>query len=393
MHFLHNVPLMSRETSPVLPKWTPGTLDIHHIDTGCGNATLIVGPDGTTIVIDCGTSKDIPSGQDGSPRPGELVARYALRNTNSTTLDYLIATHVHPDHIGDVHSDKTAMGNGFQLTGLSDVDHHMPARLVIDRAYPDYGLRPPLAAPFTDNYLAWLDARQRKGHEVARIDVGSNSQIKLRSPEAYPTFSIRTLAANGSVWTGSGQESRSLFPDLSTLPPEALPDENKCSMAFLLSYGSFRYCTGGDLTCDTYDGRYPWMDVETPVAKAAGKVDVAVANHHGYFDACGPSFVSLLDAENYIIPAWHVTHPGMAQLQRMLGAWPGVKRRNVFATRMLPENCLINNRFTSEMRSRQGHVVVRVEPGGSYRIFVLDSSNEQDYVTAEFGPYTCSQVR
>ncbi|KAL6898429.1 hypothetical protein GGI43DRAFT_77643 [Trichoderma evansii] len=386
------MPIMSRQaTSTVLPKWRPGTLDIHHIDTGCGNATLIVGPDGTTIVIDCGTSKDSSVGQDSSRRPGELVAHYALRNSTSTTLDYLIATHVHPDHVGDVHSDKTAMGNGFQMTGLSDVDHQMPARVVIDRAYPNYGLRPPLSAPFTNNYLAWLDARRQEGREVASIDVGSKSQIKLRSPEDHPTFSIRTLAANGLVWTGNAQESRPLFPDLSTLPPEALPEENKCSMAFLLSYGPFRYYTGGDLTCDTYDGRYPWMDVETAVAEAAGKVDVAVANHHGYFDACGPGFVTLLDAATYIIPAWHVTHPGMAQLQRMLGAWPGVRRRNVFATRMLPENCLLNSRFTSEMCSHQGHVVVRVAPGGgSYKTFVLDSNNEQDYVTAEFGPYFCS---
>ncbi|KAK1237901.1 hypothetical protein MKX08_002480 [Trichoderma sp. CBMAI-0020] len=376
---------MSRQTSAAFPKWTPGTLDIHHIDTGCGNATLVVGPDGTAIMIDCGTSKDIPSGQDGL-RPGELVARYALRNSPSPTLDYLIATHVHPDHVGDVHSDTTAISNGFQLTGLSDVDRLMPARLVIDRAYPDYGLPPP-SAPFADNYLAWLDARQRQGRHVARIDVGSTAQIRLRRPQDYPAFSIRTLAANGSVWTGTGHESRSLFPDLGALPPEALPDENKCSMAFLVSYGHFRYYTGGDLNCDTYDGRYPWMDVETPVAAAAGKVAVAVANHHGYFDACGPGFVGQLDAATYIIPAWHVTHPGMAQLQRMLGAWPGVKRRNVFATRMLPANGLVNSRFASEMRSRQGHVVVRVEPGGSYRIFVLDSDDEQDCVTAEYGPY------
>ncbi|KKP03801.1 hypothetical protein THAR02_04072 [Trichoderma harzianum] len=376
--------------SSLFPKWTPETLDIHHIDTGGGNATLIVGPDGTTILIDCGTSKDASVGQDDSRRPGELVAAYALRNSPGTTLEYLVATHVHPDHVGDVHSDKTAMGNGFQRTGLSDVDHQMPAKLVIDRAYPNYGLRPPLSAPFADNYLAWLDARRQEGRKVARIDVGSKSQIKLRSPEDYPTFSIRTLAANGLVWTSNGQESRSLFPDLSTLPPEALPEENKCSIAFLLSYGLFRYYTGGDLTCDTYDGRYPWMDIETPVAKAAGKVDVAVANHHGYFDACGPDFVTMLDATTYIIPAWHVTHPGMAQLQRMLGAWPGVARRNVFATRMLPENRLLNNRFTSEMCSQQGHVVVRVAPGGgSYKIFVLDSKDEQDFVTAEFGPYLC----
>ena len=28
--------------------WTPGTLDIHHINTGRGDSTLFIFPDGTT---------------------------------------------------------------------------------------------------------------------------------------------------------------------------------------------------------------------------------------------------------------------------------------------------------------------------------------------------------
>ncbi|KAH8883243.1 hypothetical protein GQ53DRAFT_811672 [Thozetella sp. PMI_491] len=380
---------MSRESEPVaFSQWTHGTLDIHHIDTGCGSSTLIVGPDGTAILIDCGTVGSDPS----SRRPGQRVADYAQRHSARKTLDYLIATHVHPDHVGDVHADETAKVDGYQLTGLSDVDHLMPATMVIDRSYPDYGGLQPLSASFTTNHVAWLAARLRDGRPVRRIEVGSESQIQLRSAKDYPTFSVRTLAANGEIWCGDGQETRSLFPNLDTLPRTARPDENQCSMAFLLSYGRFRYFTGGDITCDTRDGRYPWMDVETPVAKLAGKVDVAVANHHAYFDACGPEFVKQLDAAAYIIPSWHVTHPGMAQLQRLLGAWPGMTRRNVFATRMEPENCRINARFTSEMRSQQGHVVVRVAPGGdSYQIFVLDSDNEDDNVIASYGPYPCGE--
>ena len=224
-----------------LPRWTPGTLDIHHLDTGCGSATFIIGPDGTAILLDCGTTKDDPAGSSSTAQPGssrrsgQRVADYAKRHSGSNILDYLIATHVHPDHVGDVHSDKTATGDGFQLTGLSDVDHLMPATLVIDRAYPDYGLLPPLSAQFTTNHVAWLAARSRSGRQVVQIDVGSDSQIRLRSAEDYPNFYIRTLAANGNIWTGTGRDSRSLFPDLATLPSTAQPDENQCSMAFLLS--------------------------------------------------------------------------------------------------------------------------------------------------------------
>jgi hypothetical protein len=40
-----------------LPPWARGTLDIHHIDTGVGNSTFILAPDGTTILIDCGATR------------------------------------------------------------------------------------------------------------------------------------------------------------------------------------------------------------------------------------------------------------------------------------------------------------------------------------------------
>jgi hypothetical protein len=132
------------------------------------------------------------------------------------------------------------------------------------------------------------------------------------------------------------------------------------------------------------------MNVETPVARVAGRVEVAVANHHGYFDACGPDFVRLLDAQAYVIPTWHVSQPGQAQVQRLLGDWPGVARHDVFATEMLPGNRRLNERFVSQLRSTQGHVVIRVAPGGErYGIFVLDSSCEDGSVLGKWGPYLC----
>jgi metallo-beta-lactamase superfamily protein len=379
--------------------WSPGVLDIHHIDSGRGNATFILAPDGTTLLIDCGASNDgpdvsAPARPDGSRRPGEWVAAYALREARAAgrdALDYLIVTHIHPDHIGDVGPPATAVMNGsYQLTGVCDVDRLMPAKVVLDRSYPGYGPLPPLAARFTSNYLAWLDERRRTGREVARLDVGSDRQITLRSASRYPHFAVRALAGNGRIWNGTGTDSHTLFPDVATLAADERPTENMLSLALRLSYGRFRYFTGGDLIADTRDGRFPWMDVETPVARVAGRVEVAVANHHGYFDSCGPDFVRLLDAQAYVIPSWHVTHPGQAQLQRLLGAWPGVARHDVFATDLLPANRQLNERFVKQMRSTQGHVVVRVAPGGdSYDIFVLDSSREVGSVKLKRGPYLC----
>jgi glyoxylase-like metal-dependent hydrolase (beta-lactamase superfamily II) len=146
-------PLIEATSVTRLPAWSPGELDIHHIDTGRGNATFLLGPDGTTVLIDCGSSIDgeevsAPTRPNASREPGDWVARYALRSAqaaNRTTLDYLVATHIHPDHVGDVQPLQTpAVGEKFIRTGVSQVDHLMPAKVVIDRSYPDYGLLKPL---------------------------------------------------------------------------------------------------------------------------------------------------------------------------------------------------------------------------------------------------------
>ena len=62
--------------SPVaraLPPWTRGTLDIHQISTGRGNAALIVFPDGTTMVVDAGAAGD-GTGDRGDRSAAERVA-------------------------------------------------------------------------------------------------------------------------------------------------------------------------------------------------------------------------------------------------------------------------------------------------------------------------------
>ena len=210
-------------------------------------------------------------------------------------------------------------------------------------------------------------------------------------PRSLPRLPFAFFAGNGSVWTGDRIVSRR--PALSSLAVEDRPGENFYSLALRLTYGGFSYFHGGDLNCDTHDGRLPWLDMETPAVRAAGRTEVATADHHGYFDACGPEFVRALDAQAYIIQAWDVGHPGSEQLQRMLGAWGTQATHDVFATDMLAANQAINRRFVPMLKSRRGHVVVRVAAGGdTYRIFVLDSSNENYNVLAETGPYHCRTI-
>jgi len=47
----------AQKTPPsVLAPWKPGTLDIHHLAYGRGNSTFVLCPDGTSILIDAGTT-------------------------------------------------------------------------------------------------------------------------------------------------------------------------------------------------------------------------------------------------------------------------------------------------------------------------------------------------
>jgi beta-lactamase superfamily II metal-dependent hydrolase len=396
-----------QEPVATLEPWQPGMLDIHQLAYGRGNSTFIMCPDGTTILIDAGVSVDSPNLMcDRKPnsrlRPGQWIATYALRQMKAAErdeLDYAVITHLHPDHLGDVEPADPASPKGeYRLTGLMDVDALLPIRKLIDRGYPDYSYPVPYRAPlpawetYVLNYIAYIKSRQKLGEATESIRVGSSSQIQLvQGRERFTNFSIRNLAANGEVWTGIGEQTRKTFPALSALRKEDYPNENMCSIALRLSYGKFKYFTGGDLTSDAEDFGDSWHDIETAAAKAAGPVDVAVADHHAYWDAVGPDFVRELRPQVFIIPAWYVSHPATLPLRRMFSRtlYPG--NRDVFATCTMEENQVFNTQFNSKMKSMDGHIVVRVAPGGeTFTVVVTDNSDDLDRVKLVSGPYRCS---
>ena len=161
-----------------------------------------------------------------------------------------------------------------------------------------------------------------------------------------------------------------------------------CSCAVRLEYGRFRYYNGGDLTCDTLFGTEPWMDVESAVGKVAGPVSVAALNHHGYYDAEGPEFVRAMRARVWVLQSWHASHPALATLDRLYSPVLYEGQRDVLATSLVDAAELADARRADKMLSKQGHVVVRVAPGGAtYEVVVLDDAVEIGNVKARFGPF------
>jgi hypothetical protein len=62
--------------------------------------------------------------------------------------------------------------------------------------------------------------------------------------------------------------------------------------------------------------------------------------------------------------------------------------RDVFATSVMRETVLANGPLLKQLRSLDGHVVVRVAPGGAtYAITVTDNTDEVDRFKLVTGPY------
>jgi arginine repressor len=63
--------------------------------------------------------------------------------------------------------------------------------------------------------------------------------------------------------------------------------------------------------------------------------------------------------------------------------------RDIFSTNVMEETRVVVGENIDKMKSQQGHIVIRVNPGGdSYNIFILDDSAENYLVKAVFGPYS-----
>lgn len=71
---------------------TSGNLNVFYLDVGQGDSELIELPDGKTMLIDAGTSES-----------GKYIIDF-IRDRGISTLDYVIATHPHADHIGSMAS-------------------------------------------------------------------------------------------------------------------------------------------------------------------------------------------------------------------------------------------------------------------------------------------------
>ena len=379
-----------------IESWQPGMLEIHQISTGRGNAGLYIFPDGTTLLVDAGelpgpNPKHTPARPDDTRRAGEWIVRYvrhALRHDPQPALDYVLLTHFHQDHMGEVATGVPVSPHGYTLTGVTRVLEDVKVGKLLDRGWPDYGNATHLESPFMKNYLACVKWQaEQNGLQVERFVPGRADQVVLRrQPQKYPQFEFRNVAASGEIWTGQGTATEHRMPSLETIPRNKWPDENVLSIAFRLRYGKFKFFNGGDLP-GIRPNSPAWYDMETPVAKVVGPVDAAILDHHGYLDSMNESLVATLSARVWTISVWDAHHPTPSVWERLQSErlYPGA--RDIFATDVHPD-ARTAIKDIDRMASGHGHIVLRVSPGGDdYRVTIVDDTSESRNVIKVCGPY------
>lgn len=390
------------EVGKALPAWSKGELDIHHINTGRGDALFFILPDGTTMMEDFSGKTvekppfSLPTKPDASRSPGEWVARYAQRALPKGVkgIDYALISHFHGDHMGAVVKDSPTAKNGaYQLSGITEFAEHFSIAKVLDRGWPSYDYPEPIRNATVDNYRAFLDWQMaHNGMKVERFTPGRDDQITLlRDAKKYPGFSIRNVYSDGIIWTGEGSKTRNLIPSLSSLEKSEYPAENALSNVFVLHYGKFDYFSGGDLDepMALINESNKWRRADAFVGKVVGRVDAMKANHHGSWNANSGAFLAFLQPRVIVVTSRAEGHPAVNTWARMTSneLWPD--ERDIFVTNVSEATAKTTYGLDKKAKSTQGHVVIRVAPGGhSYRVFAIEDDDERMLVKAVFGPYT-----
>ena len=390
--------------------WKKGDLDLHFIHTGITENAFHIYPDGTTALVDAGdrnwknfgkvswnpTKKDEAACRpkpDDSKRCGEWVARYVKRLLpDLETIDYVVATHFHDDHVGShvwgLRKKGLPDDEDYMISGISHVGEFYRFGTAFDYGFPNYE-RPIVGSTCANLRKFWEYAEKNLDLKREEFVVGARDQIKLKNAPDQYDFHVRNLARAGIAWKRETGETIDFFARF----PKNVEDnrnENTRSLAFVLRYGPFKFYTGGDLCGVLRDDNGDDVDYEGIVGRSAGVVDVCKTNHHSSGDAMRPTFVKAVRARAYVTCCWWMGHLNAKTSAIMTDRALYSEPRLLCPTDPHPMNAemLKDKPWRKELVERGGHVVVKAYDGGAkYKIYFLSADDESMTVNLVFGPF------
>lgn len=238
------------------------TFDIYFIDVEGGQSTLLVSPDGESLLIDAGWSGNGKSGP-GDPAKARDANRIlaAAHEAGISAIDYLLITHFHGDHFG----------------GVLELAQLIPIRHFIDHGSPAAELlADPTYRPYFDEYVK---LRDRSAH----LEPRPGDRLPLKTVNAIVVSSAGSTLVK--PLPGAGKINSSCGP--TALPP-ADPIENPRSTGVLVQYGQFRFLDVGDLSGQ------PQYKLACPKG-LIGPVDVFLVAHHGDVDNSDPAIYAAIE--------------------------------------------------------------------------------------------------
>ena len=280
-------------TQPPPPSGAELTVRVLDVGPINGDSILITSPAGKTVLIDAGDTTK-----------GKTVVE-ALKRNNIQQLDYFIATHPHPDHIGGA----TEVFKAVKVLNVIDNGQppSVPAQPVA--ATPKQtGTKKPAPAPkptpkpksgktgslsqFYDDYKTAVSssgAHYETAKPGTKYDLGGGALLTILAP-SEPFFTKDKMSTGGN-------------------------EANANSVVARLDYGSFSMMLAGDAEEQTEHRLLTKdLDVQTRVLKVS---------HHGSKYATTKDFLDRVKPEVAIVScgAWNrYGHPSQAVLDRLKAA-------------------------------------------------------------------------
>ncbi|MCA9057846.1 MAG: MBL fold metallo-hydrolase [Planctomycetaceae bacterium] len=327
--------------STVLGDASDGRLYIYFIDVEGGAATLIVTPEGESLLIDSGYP-------DNHGRDRDRILKIARDVCGLKQIDHAAVSHWHLDHYGNHAVLAAAFGIG------TFWDRGIPDELQEDKSYPD-------------RIAAYRAASQNASHALEPGD-----HLPLKS--GTTPLKVTVITASRDVIRNNGPANP--FANRHQPQPEDTSD-NAASMSLLFEFGDFRFLTCGDLTWNIE------AKLMTP-ANPVGTIDLFMVTHHGLPVSNNPVMVLALDPTVAVMcngPTKGGAEQTMATLKevRSLKDWFQLHQNiNLAHDQQAPADFIAN---TGRTEACQGQwIKASVAPdGGSYTVRIGPEGRVHEY--------------
>lgn len=306
--------------------WQQGELNVYWFDVDQGDAQLVVGPTGKTLLVDLGENAWNSTGANTNATGiAQRIRAICGIASGPVHLDYVMASHHHLDHIGYASNpnDTSTVGNGIYRL-LAPAGENFSVGTLVDHDAGvwrdtnadgdcDVGTS---AAPSDEiewhnagttsqtarRFVCWLYG---PAAQADRANIAGHV-LRLTNAAPWPTLDLGpgvtaavvqanakgVMQADGVTPVG-GDHTAAATP----------PSENDYSIGLKVTYGRYEYATAGDTDGEyaTSGFGYTYNDVEASLLGPFGNVETLRANHHGSGHSSHNHYVTALAPETAFI--------------------------------------------------------------------------------------------